>query len=133
MRPLKTIFFLDDDFLNNTLNEYLFQNLYPGVRVIIKNDGYEALEYFYMLKKEEGDLPDLLLLDLYMPGMDGFEFLESLRKIDIAIPCIVLSSSLRIKDKVKAKELGVMDYVEKPIRQEYLSNVIRKLNMFVNS
>ena len=78
--------------------------------------GEKAIEILY---KSE-DLPDLILLDVMMPGMDGYEVCEKLKKDEKfkEIPVIYLSALGDIKDKVKAFKQGGVDYIEKPFQLE---------------
>lgn len=66
------------------------------------------------------ELPDLILLDVFMPGMDGYEVCKKLKKNERfkEIPVIYLSALTDIKDKVKAFEQGGVDYIEKPFQFE---------------
>ncbi len=78
-----------------------------GFETDIAYNGQEALN-----KIKDGHF-DLVLLDLMMPIMDGFEFLEELRKKKISIPVIVSSNLSQAEDKEKVKALGAVDYFVK--------------------
>ena len=69
---------------------------------------------FYVERK----MPDLILLDLMLPGMSGERFLEELREKDAAVPVIVLSAKSALKDKVALLKLGADDYITKPFEPE---------------
>ncbi len=77
---------------------------------IVAHNGEEAIE---LTLKE---LPDLILLDIMMPDMDGYEVVEHLKKSKAAsdIPVIMISAKTAIEDKVKGMELGIDDYIAKP-------------------
>ena len=81
-----------------------------GYKVSAVNIPKEALELF---KK---DTPDLIILDLLMPGIDGFEVLRQIRlaKKTNEVPVIVLSAKFDQSDKLKAFDLGAQDYITKP-------------------
>ena len=64
--------------------------------------------------------PDLLLLDVRLPGMDGIEFLEKLKKENFRFPVIVLSGHATIDSAVQATRLGAFDFMEKPVEPEHL-------------
>lgn len=91
--------------------------------VDLVTDGKEALEHI-----TENDY-DLVLLDLIMPNMDGFETLEEAKKQKIKVPFIVLSNLGQDEDIKKAKELGAKDYFIKSDID--LSQVIEKINAFL--
>ena len=81
-----------------------------GFRVIVAHNGNEALE----LLKSKSDRPDIVLLDLLMPFVDGFQVLEEIQKDQIynlkSIPVIVLSGLGQDEDVKKAMKLGAVDY-----------------------
>ena len=93
--------------------------------LLLKEKGYKArpaLSGKLALQAVQDNLPDLILLDIDMPEMDGYEVCKQL-KIDgktKEIPVIFISSMCETIDKVKAFQLGGVDYVEKPFRSEEL-------------
>jgi two-component system, OmpR family, KDP operon response regulator KdpE len=89
-----------------------------GYQVSSANNGMEALE------KIRDELPDLVLLDVMMPGMDGFETLERLREIS-TIPVIMLTVKGEEEDRIRGLELGADDYVTKPFSPRELASRIR--------
>ena len=84
-----------------------------GYEVIAARDGAQALE------QVKGQEPDLMVLDLVMPRMDGFEALKELRRFS-AIPVIVLSARGADADKIKGLSLGADDYLAKPFNPDEL-------------
>ena len=91
----------------------------PGYQVLEAEDGSAALA---MLKREA---VDVLVLDLGLPGIDGFEVIRSLREAGSALPIIVLSVRADEAGKVKALDLGADDYVTKPFGIDELLARIR--------
>lgn len=89
-----------------------------GYRVIEAHNGLEAL------KRVSRDLPDIVLLDVMMPEMDGFETLERIREIS-NVPVIMLTVRAEEEDKVRGLELGADDYVTKPFSPRELSSRIK--------
>ena len=89
-----------------------------GFRVSEAGDGLEALD------RVREDLPDLVLLDVMMPKMDGFETLERLREIS-SVPVIMLTVRGEEEDRIRGLELGADDYVTKPFSPRELSSRIR--------
>jgi DNA-binding response OmpR family regulator len=101
----KTILVVDDKASVRTLvRDYLTEN---GLRVVVADNGQNAL---YAARHEK---PDLILLDIMMPEMDGFEFIRSFRK-ESDIPIILLTARMEETDKVAGLELGADDYITKP-------------------
>jgi len=113
-----TILVVDDD-------EQILDFLRPklkgaGYNVLTANNGIEALE------QAEAQDPDLLVLDLVMPKMDGFETLKEIRKFS-AVPVIILSARGADVDKIKGLELGADDYLSKPFNPDELLARIKAL------
>ena len=103
---VKILIIEDDKFLSLILKGRLEKE---GFKVFQAFDGNEALE---ILTK---DIPDMILLDLIMPNMSGFEFLEVLRSDPqyASIPVVVVSNLGQESDMEKAKSLGVVEYYVK--------------------
>lgn len=107
----KTILVVDDKAnIRNLVREYLSEE---GFRVVIATDGREAL---YTARQEK---PDLILLDIMMPEMSGYDFLKVYRK-ERETPIILLTAKLDETDKVLGLELGADDYVTKPFGMKEL-------------
>jgi len=103
--PPATILLIDDDeTLLYLLAEYLIQANY---RVITTSNGTAGLKMFYE------NSPDLVILDVMMPGMDGWQVGERLRG-ESAVPIILLTAKGEEVDKLRGFHLGVDDYVTKP-------------------
>ncbi len=112
----KTILVVDDTAsLRRMVQSYLTQE---GFRVVTAADGREAL----MVARQEQ--PDLILLDLMMPNMGGYDFIRAYNK-DGHAPIIVLTAKLEESDKVLGLELGADDYVTKPFSPRELTARVR--------
>ncbi|WP_435102416.1 response regulator [Arhodomonas sp. AD133] len=68
---------------------------------------------------------DVMLLDLTMPGMSGFDVLEALREIDAAPPVVVISADAQPKAEERARELGARGFVRKPVQPDALAATLR--------
>lgn len=103
----KTILIIEDDkFLREMMGKKLEEE---GYSVSMAIDGEEGI------KKIQGEKPDLILLDLILPGIDGFEVLERMRKdADLAkIPVIILSNLGQKEEVERGLSLGAVDYLIK--------------------
>jgi len=96
------------------------------IRLNLEQDGFEVIEAFNgneALERLRDSLPDLILLDVMMPDIDGFEVLRMIREIS-QVPVIMLTAKGEEDDKVKGLELGADDYITKPFSpRELVSRV----------
>lgn len=90
-----------------------------GYRVTLASDGTRGLEAFRESR------PDLVLLDLMMPGIDGLEVLRRIREWDERLPVVILTAMGSEPDKIKGLDLGANDYVTKPFSVDELLARIR--------
>jgi DNA-binding response OmpR family regulator len=112
----KTILVVDDEArLVSLVESYLKQE---GYRVVTAHDGREALS---AARREK---PDLIILDLMMPEMDGYEFMRQ-HRADQNTPIILLTARVDDEEKVIGLELGADDYVTKPFRPRELTARVR--------
>lgn len=115
-REAKRILVVDDE---PRMIGFIRMNLeLEGYQVLEAHDGLKALE---MVRTQ---LPDLVLLDVMMPGLDGFETLRMLREFS-NVPVIMLTAKGEEEDKVRGLELGADDYVTKPFGSRELSSRVR--------
>jgi CheY-like chemotaxis protein len=102
----------------------------------IVGDGEEALDYLFRRgpyrEAARAPRPDLILLDLNMPKMNGREVLEVLKQSPelCRIPVVVLTTSQQEADIVSTYDLGCNSYVQKPVDLEQFIDVVRKLGMY---
>jgi two-component system, cell cycle response regulator DivK len=117
--PMKTILIVEDTELNIDLITQLLEDEY---NLLIAKDGAKGLE---MAQTQH---PDLVLMDMALPIMDGFETTRKIRETNQALPIIGLSSHAMSGDEVKALEAGCNDYLTKPIDDKLLFD---KLNEYL--
>ena len=109
-----TILVVDDESMNlSVISEFL--NLY-GFNVLVAQDGHSAIQ----IAQNAIPLPDLILLDVMMPNINGFQTCEILKQNDITkdIPVIFLTALSQTENKVKGFESGGVDYITKPFQHE---------------
>ena len=100
---------------------------------ILKDEGYEVLEAkdgAQALKQVETDPPELILLDIWMPGMDGMEVLERVKGQIPNLPVIMISGHGNIELAVKAVKLGAYDFIEKPLSLEKVLLTVNNALLF---
>lgn len=91
-----------------------------------EHDSEVALNGEQALKKIEDDIPDVVVLDLKMPGMDGMEVLRKIRKAYPKVQVIMLTGHGSEKDEEEARKLGAFEYLEKPVEIDTLMKKIKK-------
>ena len=120
------ILLAEDNELNMEIAEFVLQN--EGADVTKAWDGQEAVELFR--NSEPGEF-DVILMDIMMPVMNGYEATKMLRSLDRedakTIPIIAMTANAFTEDRIKAKEAGMDEHVAKPVDVELLIKVIRKL------
>ena len=107
---IKILIVEDDKILSDTIKECIDKNY----NVEQATDGYDG----YMLAK--GGIYDLIILDLMLPEISGFEILSKLRKNKINTPVLILTAKDSLQDKVKGLTYGADDYLVKPFEREEL-------------
>ena len=115
----KQILVIDDELTMTTLLEFFLGEKY---KVNAVSSGQEALEWL------ENNLPDLIISDIQMSEMDGFELLETIRLGGFTkhTPVIMLSGKSESKERVKCYQLGAQDYLTKPFNPEELNELVKK-------
>ncbi|HEX9795748.1 MAG TPA: response regulator transcription factor [Anaerolineales bacterium] len=97
------------------------------IRLNLEHDGYEVLEANNgqaALDQLRDELPDMILLDVMMPDLDGFETLEMVREVS-TVPVIMLTAKGDVEDRVRGLELGADDYISKPFSPAELSSRVK--------
>jgi two-component system, response regulator len=104
--------------------------------VVVAQDGVEALEYLFGTGKYAGRdtkiLPQVVLLDLKMPKMDGLEVLQRIRKDGRTklLPVVVLTTSSEDRDRVESYKLGANSYIRKPVDFNQFAEAINQLGLY---
>ena len=99
-----------------------------SVRMILEYEGYDVLEAASGpegLAMIERETPDLVFLDIKMPGLDGLEALQRIRQSNEALPVVIISGHATVSTAVEATKLGAFDFIEKPLASERVLVTIR--------
>ncbi len=91
-----------------------------GHEVLRAGDGQEALHIV------QDDSPDVVFLDIWIPGIDGMQTLKAIKRIDPSCSVVMMSGHGTIETAVKAIKLGATDYLEKPINLEDVLHIVQK-------
>src|SRR5512133_848489 len=97
------------------------------VRLNLEQDGFHVVEAYRGLdaiQKMRDSMPDLILLDIMMPDIDGFEALQMIREFS-SVPVIMLTAKGEEEDKVRGLELGADDYITKPFSPRELTSRVK--------
>jgi DNA-binding response OmpR family regulator len=127
----KNILVVDDTLMMRKLIKRFLGQFY---NVRLEENGLDAF-----LSMQQGYLPDLIISDIQMPKMNGFEFIEQIKSTGFLkdIPVIMLSSIDESKVRVKFLKLGVTDYLVKPFNPEELvlkvNNIFEQMNQYVHN
>ncbi len=104
--------------------------------VVVAQDGVEALDYLFGTGKYAGRdtniLPQVILLDLKMPKMDGLEVLHRIRGDERTklLPVVVLTTSSEDRDRVESYKLGANSYIRKPVDFNQFAEAVRQLGLY---
>jgi DNA-binding response OmpR family regulator len=116
---MKRILIIDDE-----------PNARLNFRMALEVEGYQVTEAPSGAAASEtllGELFDLAILDLRMPGMDGLELLEQMREEGMATPVIIVTAYGSVPDAVRAMKLGAIDFLEKPLRPADLRRLVAEV------
>lgn len=129
MRNLKPILLVEDDDVDTLTTRRALNDLKVTNKLIHTLDGEEALEY---LRDGGNTKPCVILLDLNMPRINGFEFLKITKADDMLkiIPVVVLTTSEVNEDVVDSFGLGVAGYIVKPVDYKQFVEAMRTLDMY---
>jgi len=125
------ICFIDDDPIYKMFMKRVIEmnNLVPKINITSFDDGDQAYNFINKNKQNPEELPDVILLDINMPVMDGFQFIEEYSKIkpkiNKKITVFMVTSSIDPSDMERSKKFSeISDYIAKPVPLEKLKHII---------
>ena len=132
INQIATVMVVDDDDNWCFLSRRMLQKAGVGKQIITANNGLEAIKKLQALLANGDKLPDLIFLDIKMPVMDGFEFLDEITKWEALSPIhtriFMCSSSVHYKDKERADRYPVAGFITKPLTPEILKSILTPEN-----
>lgn len=125
MEKLKKVLLIDDDEIVNSINKVIIQHAKFAEEIITETLASNAIDYISNLSKD--DLPKAIFLDVNMPEMNGWDFVEEYEKLKINtddITIIMLTSSINPRDQNRALSMKhIKDFVSKPLSPELLNKI----------
>jgi len=128
----ETAMLIDDNEIDNLINEKMLEGTNFAERIYVYTSGKSALEYLQNLQRdkilEEKLIPDVIFLDINMPLMDGFQFLDEFDKLEKVIAkkskIVMLTTSINPSDReLSDNNKYVLSFINKPLTQDYLEEV----------
>lgn len=122
---------VDDNMDDNFYHERIIRKNNAADTIVVKETGLEALEYLESTRDPANILPNLIILDINMPGMNGWEFLKEFKKLDEELRSkmvvIMLTTSVNPADETMAKSYDILtDFKTKPLTKEMLEDILTK-------
>lgn len=129
MQKLEIIFVVDDDDIYQYVIKKKIEKRNVAHQIKTFKNGQDAIEYLNLMADTIEELPDVIFLDLNMPIMDGWDFLnaymDSKARLNKKIHLYVVSSSIHQSDIERAKNISeVTDYIVKPMNDSQLDNIL---------
>lgn len=132
MQKFSCVLLVDDDQTTNYLNRLLLNRLGVAEKILVAHNGREAIDALstHCQVGAGSDCPTLILLDVNMPVMNGFEFLEAYARLPAvqrqAMVVVMLTTSLHPQDIERARQLEVADFLAKPLTSKHMTEVLSK-------
>lgn len=126
----KSVLLVDDSNVDNFINQKVMSSLGLVKEIHTALNGEQALEVFNQYQNGTIAIPDIILLDLNMPVMDGYGFIEAFQSLNFPhkenVLIVVLTSSSSSEDFNRVKGLGIKHYLSKPLTQETIQAVLNQ-------
>lgn len=131
MPQTSTLLIVEDNPDDVELTLLAFEQTGLQENVVIARDGVEAIDYLFAENRSE-PLPNLILLDLQLPRINGLEVLRQIRANARTrfLPIVILTTSNEESDRLKGYGLGCNSYIRKPVDYEQFLNVIQQMGLY---
>lgn len=128
---VNSVLLIDDDEPTNFLHKMVIERAHFAKNVITMTSAIEALEFLTLAQNGEYPQPEIIFLDINMPRMNGWEFLEEYEKLPAdqkaKVVVVMLTTSINPDDAKKAKELGIISgFKNKPLSKEVLREIYQQ-------
>ena len=127
-KKLNCIFLVDDDTEDNYFHQIVINDMNVTDTIQVARNGLEALQF---LTKENQTIPELIFLDINMPKMNGWEFLEAYQKLSAAekgkVVVVMLTTSLNPADQKRAEQFPeIASFSSKPLTESALTEILKR-------
>ena len=132
----KIILLVEDNPDDVTLTERALKKSHILNKLIIAKDGVEALDYLFgtgsWAGRDMNNMPEIVLLDLKLPKIDGLEVLKRIRANEQTklLPVVILTSSKEEKDLIDGYSMGANSYIRKPVNFNQFADAVRQLGLY---
>lgn len=134
MGETKMILLVEDNPKDEALTMRALKKNNIGNTVVVAHDGVEAVDYFFAPKADGSfnQLPQLVLLDLNLPRLNGHEVLKRLREDERTqlLPVVILTTSVEDRDRLEGYRLGANSYVRKPVDFTEFVEAVSQLGLY---
>ena len=132
----KSILLVEDNPDDEALTLRALRNNNLANKVVVARDGVEALDYLFATGpyagRDTSDMPEVTLLDLKLPKVDGLEVLKRIRTDDRTrlLPLVILTSSTEEQDLIRSYSLGANSYIAKPVDYLQFTEAVKQLGLY---
>jgi CheY-like chemotaxis protein len=136
MRPSSVILLVEDDADDEALTVRALRRGGIQQAIVVVRDGVEALDYLFgtgaHAGRDLGAMPQVMMLDLKLPRLDGLEVLRRVRADERTrfLPVVILTSSDEERDRLNGYRYGANSYVRKPVDYDHFAEAIRQLGVY---
>ena len=129
----ENVLLIDDDEIYNLLHTRILYHTRMVSTIWTSYNGEEAITFLTDFYEQHKTLPSMILLDIDMPVMDGFQFLNAFRKLNLPdtekVNILLVTSSNDPRDADKARSLGIKHYLVKPVELDVMTGVLLSLEV----
>jgi CheY-like chemotaxis protein len=132
----KVILLVEDNPDDEELTRLAFEESRVANKLVVARDGQEALDYLFAegkyVERDANEMPQVILLDLKLPKVDGLEVLHRVRADERTrlLPVVVLTSSKEERDLIDSYSLGANSYIQKPVDYLQFLDAVRQLGLY---
>lgn len=132
----KVVLLVEDNPDDEELTRLAFDECHLANKLVVVRDGQEALDYLFATGKyagrDAGEMPQVILLDLKLPKVDGLDVLQTVRADERTklLPVVVLTSSKEEQDLIDSYSFGASSYIQKPVDYLQFVEAVRQLGLY---